>query len=93
MIAAHKKILNLKSKHPDYEFIAINVDCNQEEWKKQLENYKFDGIREMRAANFEDLKEKWVINKIHRTLILNADGTINNAFVSLFDVKFEDNLK
>ena len=93
MIAAHKKILNLKSKHPDYQFIAINVDCNQEEWKKQLENYKFDGIIEMRAANFEDLKEKWVINKIHRTLILNADGTINNAFVSLFDVKFEDNLK
>ncbi|AWA30902.1 hypothetical protein HYN48_12895 [Flavobacterium magnum] len=93
VIAAHKIILELIRKHPDYQFIAINVDRDQEEWRKDMANYKFDGIQEYRAADFELMKEKWVINKIHRTMILNADGTINNAFVSLFDAKFEDHLR
>ncbi len=93
VVAAHKIIIDLMTKHPDYQFIAINVDRDQEEWKKDMGNYKFDGIQEYRAADFDDMKEKWVINKIHRTMIINADGTINNAFVSLFDARFEDNLK
>ncbi|OYU81806.1 MAG: hypothetical protein CFE23_02685 [Flavobacterium sp. BFFFF1] len=93
VIAAHKKIIELRKRHPDYNFIAINVDRDQEKWKKNLNNYKFDGIQEYRASDFEQIKDKWVINKIHRTMLLNADGTIDNAFVSLFDLKFEDNLK
>jgi len=93
VIAAHKKILDMEKRHPDYDFIAINVDQDQQKWTKLLSNYKFGNIREYRATNFENLKEKWVINKIHRTMIINANKTIDNAFVSLFDVKFEDNLK
>lgn len=92
MVAAHKKILELAKKHLDYQFIAINVDENQEKWKTVLSNYNFKNIKEYRAANFEDLKEKWVINKIHRTMIINSNHTINNAFVSLFDVNFEKQL-
>ncbi|MGK4567871.1 peroxiredoxin family protein [Flavobacterium sp. 3HN19-14] len=93
LAAAHKKIIEMQKSHPDYHFIGICVDNNQKNWLKLLSNYKFDGVTELRAADFEDMKEKWVINKIHRTMILNADGTIENAFVNLFDVKFEDNLK
>jgi peroxiredoxin len=92
MVAAHKKILDLAENHPDYEFIAINVDEDQQKWKKLLSNYNFKNIKEYRAANFDDLKEKWVINKIHRTMIINSNHTINNAFVSLFDVNFEKQL-
>jgi len=92
IVAAHKKILDLEKRHPDYDFIGINVDQDQAKWSKELSNYKFGNIREYRATNFAELKDKWVINKIHRTMILNADGVINNAFVNLFDLKFEDNL-
>ncbi len=93
MIAAHKKVIAMEKSHPQYQFIAINVDKNQEKWVSQMQNSKFKNVIEFRASNFEGLKEKWVINKIHRTLITNADGTINNAFVSLFDVNFEGMLK
>ena len=93
MVAAHKKILDLAKRHLDYQFIAINVDENQKKWKMHLSNFNFKNIKEYRAANFEDLKEKWVINKIHRTMIINSNHTINNAFVSLFDVNFEKQLK
>ena len=92
-VAAHKRVMELKKKHPEYDFLSICVDENQTKWKSILKNYKFTDIREYRVANFQDIKEHWVLNKIHRTLVLNADATINNAFVSLFDVSFESNLK
>jgi len=93
MVAVHKKVLEFQKKHPDYDFVAICVDENQDKWKASLANYKFKGIKEYRAENFEDLKEKWVVNKIHRTILTDATGKIDNAFVSLFDSKFEENLK
>ncbi len=93
LIGVHKKIMVLKSKYPDYEFIAINLDSDQDKWNAQLSKYNFDGIPEYRAHNFEDLKSKWAITKVHRTIILNADNTIKNAFTNIFDVNFENNLK
>jgi len=92
-VAVHKKVTELKKKYPSYNFIAINVDDNQAKWTNALSNYKFDNVTELRVKNFEDLRQKWVITKIHRAIVTNANGTINNGFVNLFDVKFADNLK
>lgn len=93
-VASHKRVMDLQSKHPDYDFISICVDENQEKWLGILKNYtSFKGIKEYRVQNFEEVKDRWVVNKIHRTIVLNSDGTINNAFVSLFDINFEKNLK
>jgi hypothetical protein len=92
-IAAHKKVLEFRLKHPDYTFIAINLDENHSKWSGIISKYKFDQISEFRCANFEDLKSKWAITKIHRTIVLDPDTKIKNAFASLFDVHFEDNLK
>jgi len=93
LAAAHKKVLAFKSKYPDYQFIAINLDKEQNEWVDLLSNYKFEGIQEYRCANFEDMKNKWAITKIHRTLILDENGKIKDAFTNLFEVKFADKLK
>lgn len=91
--SVHKKAINFKKNHPDYEFIAINIDDNQEAWQKNLVNYNFGTIKEYRIMNFDSLREKWVITKLHRTIILDKNGAIDNAFVNLFDVQFEKNLK
>jgi hypothetical protein len=92
-VAAHKRVIELEKKHPDYDFISICVDNSQIKWQSVLKNYNFPEIREYRVKDFEDVKVNWVVNKIHRTIVVNADGTINNAFVSLFDVNFESHLK
>jgi hypothetical protein len=39
------------------------------------------------------IKNKWAINKIHRTIILDNKGVIKNAFADIFDSQFEENLK
>lgn len=92
MESSHKRANELKGKYPNLNIIAVNIDNLEVNWKKSLSKYKFN-ITELHASNFEEIKQKWVITKIHRTMILNADGTINNAFVSLFDANFEKYLQ
>jgi hypothetical protein len=91
--AVHKKIIALKAKFPQYKFVAININDSQEDWLITLNNYKFEGITELHSSDFENIKNKWAINKIHRTIILGDKGLIKNAFVNIFDSQFEENLK
>lgn len=93
LLAVHKKALDFYKNNPEYQFVAINIDEDQTKWKKVLENHRFGTINEFRADNFEELKDKWVITKLHRTIILDQNGKIHNGFVNLFDVKFAENLK
>ena len=93
LIAAHKKIIELKLKHPDYQFIAISLDNNQNEWNTTLLKYNFENSIELRSNNFEDIKAKWAIMKVHRAIVLNSDASLKNAFTHIFDVDFENNLK
>mgnify|MGYP006191978101 CR=1 FL=1 len=90
--AAHKKIIDFKKKHPEYQFVGINLNDSQQEWKGILSKYKFSGVTELRCADFEDLKSKWVITKIHRTIILGDKGLIKNAFTNIFELNFEEGL-
>lgn len=91
--ASHRKVIELQNKYPNYEFIAINVNDTNFNWEKGLKKYSFEGIKELHAVDFENIRKNWVITKIHRIIILNADGTIKNGFANLFDVNFELNLK
>lgn len=90
---AHKRAMELKEKHPDWNFVSINIDDSTEKWKEMLAQYNFKNIVELHATNFNDIKEKWVITKIHRCLLIEPKGKIKNGFVSLFDANFENNLK
>jgi hypothetical protein len=87
----YQKVAELKAQFPNVNFIAVNVDSDAE-WKKMLSQYKLDDALQLRATNFNKLKEKWVITKINRTIILNANGTIKNAFTNLLDEKFAESL-
>lgn len=89
----HKKASELKNKYPSWNFISINIDDTPDQWKKLLIKYNFKNTTELHATNFKDLRQRWVITKIHRSMLINSDGTIKNGFVSLFDANFEDYLK
>lgn len=91
--AVHKKAHDLKVKHPELNFVAVNMDESKEDWLKTLAKYDFRDTVELHASDLQKLKDEWVITKLHRVILLNADGTIKNAFVSLFDAQFEEQLK
>lgn len=91
--ASHKKVMDLKGKYANYDFIAININDTDSKWKNALKTHNLNAIKELHAVDFEAIREKWVITKVHRVIILNADGTIKNGFANFFDVNFEQNLK
>ena len=90
---SHKKVDDLKIKYPDIQFIAVNIHNSQEDWAKEIKAKNYTNSIELRATDFEELKNKWIINRVYRTMIINKNGTIDNAFVSLFDANFENYLK
>lgn len=91
-IAAHKKAMELHKKHPEYTFVAVNLDPDVTEWQNLVAKYNFKGIVEVQAHNFEEVKRSWAIMKVHRTIILDTNTSIKNAFTNLFDVDFEKQL-
>lgn len=88
----HEKVHLLQKKHPNITFIAININDSKESWLESFTKYDFKDVVELKATDFEEIKKNWVITKIHRTIILNPNGTIKNAFANLFDAKFENDL-
>lgn len=93
MVGVHKKVIAFKKRHPDYDFIAININDKPEKWKEMLAQYNFGGIKQYHCGNFEHLRSTWAITKIHRTIIVGKDKKITNAFTNIFDVNFEKELK
>ncbi|MBC7523414.1 MAG: hypothetical protein H7239_03120 [Flavobacterium sp.] len=91
-IASHKKIIELKAKYPSYNFVAINLNDSEKDWRSNLAQHNFTNT-ELRCNNFEDIKSKWAITKVHRVIIVNADKTIKNGFSNLYDINFEKELK
>lgn len=91
--SVHKKVNSLKEKYPNINFISINIDDSYEDWKMKLVDFENKNIEEIHAVDSKTLKEDFVIYKIHRTLILNPDGTIKHGFANLYDVNFEEYLK
>ena len=91
--SVHKKVMALKNKFPLYNFVGVNINDSPEDWKKVLATYNFEGIIELHCSDFENIKNKWAINKIHRTIIMDNKGMIKNAFANIFDSQFEENLK
>ena len=91
--AVHKKVIAFHVQHPEYQFIGVNLNDPQDQWQKTLSDYTFSGIKEYHCSNFEELKAKWVITKIHRTIVLGENGLITNAFTNVFELNFLDELK
>jgi hypothetical protein len=88
----YKKVVNLKKKYPNVDFIAVNVDTD-DQWKRVISRYNFTAATQLRATDFTRLREDWVFTKIDRTIVLNSESTIKNAFANLLDDNFENDLK
>lgn len=92
LVAAHKKVADLQRKHPDYHFVAINLDHSHADFVQEIDKYHLNRIPEYRCANFDDVHIQWAITKVHRTLVIDDHQIIRNAFTNLFEVNFENNL-
>ncbi len=88
-MSAHEKAAAFKAKYPNVQFVSINFDEDPEKWLQILNRYKFENIVHLHAPSFGELRDKWALMRIHRTIVLKPDGTIDEGFANLFDANFE----
>jgi len=86
--ASLKKINELKKIHPEYDFIAINIDNDYESWKNIITYRNNKNIIDLQVKDFSKLKDLWIVNRLNRAIILNEDGSIKDVFVNIFDSNF-----
>src|SRR5690606_28149819 len=72
--SVHKKVAMYKEKYPNVNFVGININDSDENWQKALKENNLNQFTELKSIKFQDIKENWVITRVHRSMILNADG-------------------
>ncbi|PNQ72650.1 hypothetical protein C1T31_10910 [Hanstruepera neustonica] len=92
-IDSHKKANELKMKYPEVQFVAINVNNDDENlWRKIVKEYRYDPQSEFLFANPKDARHKLAIYPINKVMIVNQKGEIANAHTSMFNIRFEEEL-
>ena len=91
---SHFKSQELREKYPNIDFIAININDNDNRyWKKTLNEFKFSISNEYQFNNPTDGKQTLAINTIYKMIVVDKDMRIVDSYYNMFQSKFEDVLK
>ena len=78
-----RKVAKLKSKHPNYTFIGINVRTDKTRWKSLLESYSLDENEQYWAKNFDKVTHTLILSNPNKSIIAK-DGMIVDAFANVY---------
>ena len=91
---SHYKSQDLVKKYPNIDFIAININDNDNRyWKKTLEEFKFKTTNEYQFENPTEGKQTFAINTIYKMIVVDKDMQIVDLYYNMFQDKFEEALK
>ncbi len=91
---SHNKVKSLKSKYPDINFVAININDNDKKyWKKTLDEFKFSTLGEYQFKYPDEAKRTLVLNSVGKVIIIDKDKKIISTESNMFHPEFEEQLK
>lgn len=88
----HNHASELKSKYPEFHFIAINTDDHFRQWRSQVNK---EGYKHSEEFQFDDvtLAEKTlVLANLDKAIIIKKDKTILDGNTNMFNSGFEQQL-
>ncbi|NCT19118.1 MAG: hypothetical protein COZ75_13825 [Flavobacteriaceae bacterium CG_4_8_14_3_um_filter_34_10] len=88
----HSKVEELTQKYPEFNFLAINTNEDQEAWKRIVKKNNYNKNREFRFQNPKLALENLVISVINKVMIVDKNGVIIDNNTNLFSVTFEEEL-
>lgn len=91
---SHRKVEELSSKYPEFNFLGINLNRENKIWQRHLEKHAFSGnnTNEYRFDNEREARRKLVINDISKTIVVDKNGIILNSHSNLHRATFENEL-
>ncbi len=86
----HNRAAELKSKFPEYDFIAINTDAHFKKWRKAVKDAGYNPESEYQLENLADAEKKFVLNSMNKVIIVGKDGIILEGKTNMFNSNFEE---
>nr|WP_315124077.1 thioredoxin-like domain-containing protein [uncultured Capnocytophaga sp.] len=69
------------------KFVGIDIGQDKNQWRRQIQ--KSDKTDQYHSINFMDLSQKFLINNINKSLIIDKNGRIISAFEDIFSPNLE----
>lgn len=92
-VDSHKKAIELKTKYPEVDFIAINVNVeNNKLWHKIIRENKYNLKHEYVFENPKEARHQLAIYPINKVMIVDKKAKIVNAHTNMFYIGFEEEL-
>lgn len=88
----HSKADELKQKYPEFDFIAININDDAQEWKRVISRNNFDKQDEFRFQQPRKSINDLVVNILNKVIVLDSNGVILENNTSFFQPNFEEEL-
>ncbi|MCB0446273.1 MAG: hypothetical protein KDD03_01960 [Gelidibacter sp.] len=91
---SHYKVNALKTKYPQFDFIGINInDDDNSHWKSTLTLNKLPVTNEYQFKEPNDAMNALAINSVNKSILVNKDSKIINPNALLFSSEFEEQLE
>lgn len=81
------RIKQLKSLYPNVKFVGIDIGQDKNQWRKKIS--EIQSTDQYHSINFMDLSQKFLINNINKSLIIDKNGRIISAFEDIFSPNLE----
>ncbi|MGB5821584.1 MAG: thioredoxin-like domain-containing protein [Saonia sp.] len=78
-----KKVAKLSEKHPEYDFVGINLDTDELRWLSMMEANKLDKSKQFRSDNTKELRRSLIVDHLNK-VIITKDGLIADAFANVY---------
>ena len=81
------RIAQLKSLFPNVKFVGIDIGQDKNQWRKRISENQWTD--QYHSINFMDLSQKFLINNINKSVIIDKNGRIISAFEDIFSPNLE----
>lgn len=89
---SHLKARDLERKYPEFNFIGINTNNENDKWLKYVKKNKFDVNKEYRLVQSDRALRQLMLNDINKTIVVDKNGVILNSHANLQNANFENEL-
>jgi hypothetical protein len=86
----HNRAAELKSKFPEYDFIAINTDTHFKKWRQFIKKAGYNPDSEFQLENLADAEKKLILNAMNKVIIVDKNGVILEGKTNMFNTNFEE---
>ena len=86
----HNRAAELKSKYPEYSFLAINTDTHFKKWRNTVKKYGYDVSKEFQVENVLKAEKSLVLGTMSKAIIVDKNAMILDGSTNMFHTNFEE---